>query len=291
MPSRHRRGQRARSSRTGVAAGPNAPRQTVVSGEARAAAVVGAEAAGGTARCGPVSFHCRAAAAGRTIGRRLRTTFRPLTRRVHSTIAGRALGNDDLRALLPSQCSRPCAHRAFEVPGEVDPGIGYPRRCSAVRREPVPHGDRADAGGPSLAGWLRALGGLDAQAPVPRGRSRALHAPFGGTPASPARESVPRDDGPDSHDIAHHWRGWTRAGRQPAPAAPRSPSCAHARRRAELSPARWPTIGCDLHSPDRRGQIAAEARADGCRRPPTHGAGGRDRRARARSELSDARGR
>jgi enediyne polyketide synthase len=151
-----------------VIAGLNAPRQTVVSGEALAVAAVveRARARGLTAVPLPVShaFHSSlVAAAAPALAARLETVaLQPLVRAVGSTVTGARLDPDaDLRALLVRQVTSPVRFaEALAAAGpDVDLWIeaGPGRVLSGLASE---CGDApaiaTDAGGPSIAGVLTA---------------------------------------------------------------------------------------------------------------------------------------
>ncbi len=153
-----------------VIAGLNAPRQTVISGEAQAVAAVveRARARGLTAVLLPVShaFHSElVAAAAPALDTHLkRHVFRPLARAVCSTVTGGRLdAHEDLRILLVRQVTSPV--RFTEALGVAAPGIdlwieaGPGRVLSGLAAEcadvPV---IATDAGGASIAGLLAAAG-------------------------------------------------------------------------------------------------------------------------------------
>jgi enediyne polyketide synthase len=153
-----------------VIAGLNSPRQTVISGarEAITRVVARAEVKSIAAKLLPVShaFHSPLMVpAEMPLAEALaREELTPLTRKVLSTVSGgRVARNEDLRALLLSQLTKPVrfTDALMSINGEVDlwievgPGAvlrGLAAECCASRTIAV------DAGGPSLVGLLTAVG-------------------------------------------------------------------------------------------------------------------------------------
>jgi len=153
-----------------VIAGVNAPRQTVISGEARAVAeVVRRARAGGVGAVKlPVShgFHSplMEAAAPALAAHLASEPLGPLQRRVFSTISGGPLAPDvDLAALLLRQLTSPvlfceaflAADAEVELWIEVGPGQTLTGLVANQTRTPT---FPIDAGGASIAGLLRAAG-------------------------------------------------------------------------------------------------------------------------------------
>jgi enediyne polyketide synthase len=152
-----------------ILAGLNSPRQTVISGDAAAVAAVmtRAKEAGVRAVRLPVShaFHSPlVAAAAPALGRHLATEqLQPLSSAVYSTITGARLASgDDLGALLCRQVTSPvrfmeavqAAAEHADLLIEVGPGEVISGLAAECAETPVV---ATDAGGPSLAGLLRAV--------------------------------------------------------------------------------------------------------------------------------------
>ncbi|MBJ6763934.1 SDR family NAD(P)-dependent oxidoreductase [Myxococcaceae bacterium JPH2] len=147
----------------------NSPRQTVVSGEARAVDIATARAreqglavarlavshAFHSPLMAPVAESLRASLA--------RTSFLPLRRAVASTVSGRLIGaNEDLRALLLEQLTAPVRFTsAMEAAGPVDLWleVGPGQVLTGLGADNVSTPIVAlDVGGASLRGLLRAVG-------------------------------------------------------------------------------------------------------------------------------------